>query len=485
MPLPDLKDVLPHYSVAGIHPAAELFPLPSEEDFSRLVQSLREHGLGEDIVIDEQRRILDGRSRLMACYEAHVDPRYKTYKGDPYILSVTANLDRRHLTTGQKAMVADSLRGHFEEEAKKRQQAAGRQTGLANGANASANISGSIDDVSQKGESRAQAASQVGVGKDAVDKARTIREHAPEVAAKVVAGEITLEKGFQEAKKRKTSVESQPVDTPVKTKSEATARIIKVDGSFKEVPLPKNVSFNRTNGNVEWASWTWNPVTGCNHGCKFCYAREIAHSPRMENAGYPFKFEPAFHEYRLTAPKNTSVPSTEDQRDGRVFVCSMADLFGKWVPEEWIEAVFSACLESPAWEYLFLTKWPARYSQMPLLQRAWYGASIIKQSDVLRVQDCMVAFNAPGCVKWISLEPLLEPIAFSDLSWCDLVVIGSQTSTNQPDGPVPEFAPEFEWIVDIVNQCRDAGVPYYLKPNVGREAPGMRLPKMQPRRAAR
>ena len=26
---------------------------------------------------------------------------------------------------------------------------------------------------------------------------------------------------------------------------------------------------------IEWCSHTWNPVTGCKHGCEYCYARRI------------------------------------------------------------------------------------------------------------------------------------------------------------------------------------------------------------------
>jgi len=165
-----------------------------------------------------------------------------------------------------------------------------------------------------------------------------------------------------------------------------------------------------------------------------------------------------------------------------VFVCSMADLFGKWVPDKWIKAVFDACLGSPEWEYLFLTKWPARYAKMPLIERAWYGASVVRQSDVSRVEKAMIGFEAPGCVKWISMEPMLGPIVFDEIEWCDLVVIGAQTQTVQPDGEVPAFGPEFDWIVDVVTQCRDADVPYYLKANLGAIAPGMNLPQMKPRR---
>jgi protein gp37 len=257
-------------------------------------------------------------------------------------------------------------------------------------------------------------------------------------------------------------------------------KIITAKGVESEIPLPKKIVFNHTNDSVDWASWTWNPVTGCEHGCSFCYAREIANSQRMAPY-YPNGFEPTFHPYRLAAPKNSSVPTSADQRDGRVFVCSMADLFGKWVPNSWIRYVFDACIESPQWEYLFLTKWPARYSAMPLIQNAWYGSSVIRQSDVSRVESAMSKFSGDGIVKWVSLEPMTEPIRFNDISWCDLMVIGGQTSTNQPDGFVPEFAPHFDWVFDVVDQCRSAGVPYYIKANLGLARPGMKLPNPQPR----
>jgi protein gp37 len=256
-----------------------------------------------------------------------------------------------------------------------------------------------------------------------------------------------------------------------------------VDGRITEIDKPDKPVFNSTNDSVSWASWTWNPVTGCNHGCKFCYAREIANSDRMA-AVYPFQFAPAYHDYRLTAPANTKRPKSDHAPDGRVFVCSMADLFGKWVPDQWIKSVFEAAIASPEWEYLFLTKWPKRYSMLASLPKAWFGASIIKQGDVERVTRDMTSFDVhPGIVRWISLEPMLEPIIFDDLSWCDLVVIGAQTSTRQPDGFVPAFSPKFEWVADVVTQCIEQGVPYYLKPNL-LTAPGMDMAQMEPRRNA-
>ena len=81
---------------------------------------------------------------------------------------------------------------------------------------------------------------------------------------------------------------------------------------------------------------------------------------------------------------------------------------------------------------------------------------------------------------------MLEPLTFNDLSWCDLIVIGAQSETNQPDGFVPAFAPQLDWVIDLITQARAWEVPVYLKPNLLGELtgskPGMVLPQQQPRR---
>jgi protein gp37 len=249
--------------------------------------------------------------------------------------------------------------------------------------------------------------------------------------------------------------------------------------------LPKSkATFNQTNEHVSWARWTWNPVTGCLHGCPYCYARDIAMQPSMA-ATYPIGFAPLFHHQRLGAPKNTPVPQAaqSDARWRRVFVCSMADLYGKWVPDEWIERVHASCIANPQWEYLLLTKFPRRYVGMKLPTTAWLGTSVDEQKRVRLAEE---AFRNIGGVrvKWLSLEPLLAPLEFSDLSMFDWIVIGSQTATKQPDGVVPAFAPPFEWVARIVAQAREAGCRVYLKPNLlgdcHPQSPGMSLPQEEP-----
>jgi len=461
-----IEDVIKFYpEVTGIHPACLAVPPIGDEDRVSLNKSIADNGLRHEILLTDDGLLIDGRNRLIACYLGKVEPRFRRISTDPWQVAYAENIARRHLETKGRALFAWRWREHFKAEAKERQLSTLKQN-----ADRSGNVS-----LTDAGQSRDKIGQMAKVSGRSIDKVAVIVDHAPEH----LYNDTTLEQAFQIAHERKKQKESVPADKPDKPTPKMT-QIVTAKGLISEIALPKKVVFNQTNDSVDWASWTWNPVTGCEHGCKFCYAREIANSSRMEDY-YPNKFEPTYHPYRLAAPKNTKRPDSKDERDGRVFVCSMADLFGKWVPDKWIRSVFDACLESPEWEYLFLTKWPARYSKMPLLSRAWYGASVIQQSDVARVEKAMQDFET-DCIKWMSLEPMLEPIRFNDLTWCDLVVIGSQTSTHQPEiGHVPAFAPEFDWIVDVVNQCREYSVPYYLKENLGLSSPGMKLPKSLPR----
>lgn len=473
MKIPSLEEVMPHYpEFVGIHPACSAVPMIDEEGFANLVDSIRKYGLKEPLIKTTDDLLLDGRTRLLACYEAHQDIRVRVYDGalEPWHYVKLCNIDRRHLTVGQIAMYGQAWLDDERKKAKERQAHGGTAPGVTLKEHGPEAL---------KGQSRDKVAERLGISGKSVEQARKVSASSPDLAAKVSSGEVSLRSAYNQVKHKEEQDKSLPVDKPAKKGTGKTTTIITDEGVVSEIALPAKVVFNATNDSVDWAQWTWNPVTGCRHGCGFCYAREIANSSRMADY-YPNKFTPTFHEYRLAAPKNTKVPDSDDPRSGRVFVCSMADLFGKWVPDEWIEKVFDACLESPEWEYLFLTKWPARYSQMPLLKAAWYGASIIQQSDVSRVESAMKKFEAGDCVKWISLEPMLQPIKFNDLSWCDLVVIGAQTSTNQPDGHVPAFSPKYDWVHDVVEQCRKANVPYYLKENL-LSSPGMELPKSGPR----
>lgn len=470
-PIPEIQDIISDFpEFAGIHPIANVFPMQQPEDFWELVENIKAAGLIHPIRREKGTNLLiDGRNRLLACSITGTLFEVEDVEPERIFNLVTGdNLHSKKYDASQRSMIAQRLRPFYDAQAKARQ------------------VRKPADSVPEKipgqRDSRDQAGKAAGVNGRYVDMATQVAKAAPELAEDVLQGKVKLKDAHAKVKPILEAAKAEEKANKPAPAAKEKAKIITVDGRVTEIDKPAKPVFNTTNDNVSWAGWTWNPVTGCNHGCRFCYAREIAHNERMA-AVYPFQFAPAFHEYRLSAPVNTKRKSSDDPTDGRVFVCSMADLFGKWVPNKWITDVFNACLAAPDWEYLFLTKWPKRYSMLADLPKAWFGASIIKQSDVIKVTAAMTGFPAhKGITRWISLEPMLEPITFDDISWCDLVVIGSQTSTNQPDvGYIEAFAPDFEWVADVVAQCRKQDVPYYLKPNLA-VSPGMKLPQMEPRK---
>jgi protein gp37/lambda repressor-like predicted transcriptional regulator len=291
-----------------------------------------------------------------------------------------------------------------------------------------------------------------------------------------------------------TAPKPKPTPPPPPPKPQTMLTLFTHEGTPVQYPQPQSKpTFNNTSGpGISWAEWSWNPVTGCLHGCDYCYAREIANSNRAA-ATYPVGFTPLFHSERLDAPVNTSIPmqyrddSHEPCGDGkckicayrRVFVCSMADLYGRWVPDEWIEKVHASMLDSPQWQYILLTKFPSRYVGLALPDGAFVGTSVDEQKRVRIAQDAFAKLP-DNVIKWLSLEPLREPLQFDDLSMFDWVVIGAQTATTQPSGFLPAFAPEFDWVVDIYQKAREAGCKVHFKPNIMDGKPGMRFPDEYP-----
>jgi len=214
--------------------------------------------------------------------------------------------------------------------------------------------------------------------------------------------------------------------------------------------------FNRTNASVDWAWWTWNPVTGCEHDCIYCYARDYA------NRFYPEKFQPTFHPKRLKAPHNTPLPpeAATDVRARCVFCVSMGDLFGKWIPDEWIDAVRAEVRAAPQWNFLFLTKFPQRLASLQWSDNCWVGTTVDAQYRVAIAERAFRTIEAP--VKWLSCEPLRERLTFTSLDMFDWVVLGGQSKSTQ----APAFQPPWEWVEHLWRQADAAHCPMYWKPNL-------------------
>lgn len=224
--------------------------------------------------------------------------------------------------------------------------------------------------------------------------------------------------------------------------------------------------------NIEWVrnpdgfkGHTWNPVTGCNGGCKYCYARPRARmsqkSPNPKIAHkYRNGFKPTFHPEILDQP-------AKRKKSTRIFVVSMGDLFGDWVSDEWIKHVFEACGAAPQHTYYFLTKNPDRYTHFigtslwdyAIKKNMWFGATIVEAADGL------TALTAPGFNTFVSAEPLNGPMQLDlyyelhpELPCPKWIIVGGQTN--------PTKLPKKEWVLDIKKQCEKLGVPLFMKNNL-------------------
>ena len=91
-----------------VHPAAELFPMMGAEALQALADDIKAHGQREPVILFD-RKVLDGRNRLLACEMAGVEPRVVTMESDeigsPTTFVLSLNLLRRHLDESQRAMV--------------------------------------------------------------------------------------------------------------------------------------------------------------------------------------------------------------------------------------------------------------------------------------------------------------------------------------------------------------------------------------------
>lgn len=479
-----LEEACSLYGLAGVHEAAGIFPMMAEDEMAGLKASAEERGWLEPVVITMDGYLLDGRNRLIASVEIGKDvPMERRTVSDPVAYVVDANLHRRSLSPRQRAVAAGRATVLWEQA-----RAAARERMATAGASAAPGRSAAENGVVpgpplSEGKARDEIAEQFDISPSTAGRIAVVAEE-PDLLDDVEKGRKGVRPAAEEALARKRQREEAGAEEkPAPNK--ITVQLLDYKGNTYPYAAPAGkATLNTTNDSVDWARFTWNPVTGCLHGCGYCYAREIANMPRMADS-YPAGFTPLFHPERLLAPKNTAIPekAADQPQFGRVFVCSMADLFGEWVPEEWIAQVFAACNDAPAWEYLFLTKFPKRYRRIDLPPAMWAGASVDTQKRVAGTEAAMRELDVK--VRWLSVEPLLEPLTFDDLSWCDLMVIGAQSATTQPEGPVPAFAPPFRWVADLVRQADEAGVPVYLKANLlGRtngHMPGMDLPRDLPR----
>jgi protein gp37 len=209
-----------------------------------------------------------------------------------------------------------------------------------------------------------------------------------------------------------------------------------------------------TNSHIEWTDATWNPVTGCTKispGCKHCYAERLANRLQaMGQANYRNGFQVTLQPQMLELPLHWKMPK-------RIFVNSMSDLFHEDVPTSYIKDVLGIMGRADWHQYQLLTKRSERVlalnKEVKWAPHIWMGVSVENKDYVHRIDDLR---KTGAHVKFLSLEPLLGPLAKLNLRGIDWAIVGGES------GPGARRV-DPAWVTDIRDQCLKAGVPFFFK----------------------
>jgi len=186
------------------HPVADLFPMLTDDELAEMAADIRERGQLQPIMLDKDGRILDGRNRYAACGLAGVDPVFETYDGDdPDGYALAVNINRRHLTKGQQAMIVAKSGVKYKNytEGPSKQYIA-----HANVVHAYANeledsvIAGAkpLSEIYDIARRRKQD------GSSDTAKLAQVRDAYPELADKVTDGELSLQAALEEVRQRQS-----------------------------------------------------------------------------------------------------------------------------------------------------------------------------------------------------------------------------------------------------------------------------------------
>ncbi|NJQ03344.1 ParB N-terminal domain-containing protein [Streptomyces sp. PLAI1-29] len=160
-----------------------LFPALDEDDLNALAEDIKEQGLLYPVVLDRSGRVIDGRNRLKACEIAGVEPAYTTYDGDdPDRYALSANVHRRNLTKGQIAMITAKACSLSE------------QSGRSPSEQSSRSLS-----------------EQLGISLGTIGKANVVLQHAPDLVDPVISGATGLNEAYAVAQENKAKANSAEV----------------------------------------------------------------------------------------------------------------------------------------------------------------------------------------------------------------------------------------------------------------------------------
>lgn len=231
---------------------------------------------------------------------------------------------------------------------------------------------------------------------------------------------------------------------------------------------------------IQWTHATFNPWRGCtkvSEGCAHCYAEQMSgRNPAVLGTWGPNGARVVAAESYWRGPLRWDAEAVLAGERRRVFCASLADVFEGWdtMPESAREPVRAARVrlfhlihETPNLDWLLLTKRPEnvrRFCDQPgrswseyTPPNVWIGTSVENQARLEERAPHLL--RVPARVRFLSAEPLLGPLdlrPFIGPGYVQWVIVGGESGPGaRPFDP--------HWARIIVDQCKDAGVPVFVK----------------------
>lgn len=231
---------------------------------------------------------------------------------------------------------------------------------------------------------------------------------------------------------------------------------------------------------IGWCDWTWNPIGGCFHACRWnmpdgsvaqCYAESQANRQRSDK----FYAEGFAHHYwhpdRLKEPLNLKTPAG-------IFLDSFSDLMGHWVPDEQIKAMLDVCRRAHWHTFQLLTKNAPRLRNFDFPPNVWVGASMppsimngiplsAEQQKRMLLNTLTTLAEITATVKWISFEPLsFDPSGQLDYIYEQYgAVLGWAVIGAASNGPTI-YQPDPLWVTNTIRSLRRMKSAIFFKSNL-------------------
>jgi len=209
---------------------------------------------------------------------------------------------------------------------------------------------------------------------------------------------------------------------------------------------------------IEWTEYTSNPIRGqCQNACWYCYAER-----RRKQLSLPEEI--TWHPEELTKIQSMRRPAT-------IFMGSMHDIFGSWIPTEWISQIIDTIMKCKHHTFLFLTKNFARYCNFFFPENCYIGITFTSQRDIKNdTFDILRNLSIEQNHLFLSFEPLLGDFHEDEcpIRARSTIIIGAMTGPESGD-----HKPLSSWGYHLINIARSRSCRIFLKDNLKKIYPDL------------